>query len=174
MSADRSEKIVLPDFLIAELYKNVLVEAGPFPVAPKSKKQNGAIAYLGKNKRQIAIVVNEHDYSYLSESNLAFLTNILSACSFSLADVAIINAAKTAVNFKLLKGELKASHLLLFDVEPTAAGLPFKVQPFQVQQFDGCSIIYAPSLPALDEPTENGKQLKKQLWVGLKRMFAIA
>src|SRR5437763_825201 len=57
----------------------------------KSVKARPLLKYLGNNKRNILIIVNNDSVPFLEESEVAFLTNILSACRLSMADVAILN-----------------------------------------------------------------------------------
>ncbi len=183
MSAD---KIQLPDFLIADLYKGSLVDIASFtgeqvqleekPVAKVEANvvSNEKISYLGENGRNVVIVVNEPDYVYLKEDDLTFLTNILKACQLNLADIAIVNTAKQEITHTSLKEQLNALKILLFDVEPSAIKLPFIIPAFQVQNYAGCTIMLAPALSALNKPTQDGKLLKTKLWAALKQVFGIS
>lgn len=179
-------KIVLPDFLIAELYKGSLVDLSAFKpkeAAPakevKPLKEANAIAglekirFVGENQKNVTIVVNEPGAVFLMEEDLNFLINILKACHLNLSDIAIINIATQDVKYDSIKQQLKAHNILLFDVEPSAIKLPFLIPPFQLQKFDSCTIMVAPPLPYLNKPTPEGKLLKTKLWMSLKQVFNI-
>jgi hypothetical protein len=181
------EKIQLPDFLIAELYKGSLVELETFEakVIPPVKKEKRAgieekeifkekIKFLGENGKGVIIIVNQPNAVFLKEDELTFLTNILKACQLNLADIAIINNAKQPITYEVLKEQLTASTILLFDVEPSAIKLPFMIPPFQVQKFDGSTVMVSPALPVINQPTADGKLLKTKLWMSLRKVFNIA
>jgi hypothetical protein len=184
MSAD---KIQLPDFLIADFYKSVLVEIDPFTSQPEKLPEEKPVTtvevkvassekpnFLGENGKNVIIVVNQPNSIYLEEDDLAFLTNILKACRLNLADIAIVNTSNNEITYSLIKQQLNASKILLFDVEPSAIKLPFIIPAFQVQNYAGCTIMLAPALSTLNKPTQDGKLLKTKLWVSLKQVFGIS
>lgn len=119
-----SDKILLPDFLIADLYKDCLVDAGTVGMeininratataTTKDETSNKEkIKYLGKNGKNIIVVISEPATDFLAEEELALLTGILKACQFSLSDIAIINIASTAATYANIKDELNALHFL--------------------------------------------------------------
>jgi hypothetical protein len=178
------EKLRLPDFLIADLYKHTLVEVvdqpgesndlatetTPVKVGPGSSDR---VKYLGENSRNVIIIVNQPTAVFLADKDLQFLTNILKACSLTLAEIAIINLANEKVDFTRLKEELGAVHIFLFDVQPTEIKVPFVSPHFQVQKFDGANIIFLPSLSEMNLATDESVQLKRNLWTMLKKVFGI-
>ncbi|MDQ6814335.1 MAG: hypothetical protein M3040_11400 [Bacteroidota bacterium] len=181
------EKIQLPDFLIAELYKASLVDLETFSAKPVisplqeedanllgSSISGEKIKYLGKNGKGIIAIVHQREAVFLKEEDLTFLTNILKACQLSLADIAIINSAGQAIGYEEIKEQFTTSTILLFDVEPSAIKLPFLIPPFQVQKFDDRTFLVAPPLGAINKPTREGKLLKTKLWVSLQKVFNIA
>lgn len=173
------ERIILPDFLIADLYKNSLVDFGNQSTKTVKEKETKnvftknieAIKFLGENGKKIVIAVQHNEEVFLPATDLEFLTNILKACMLNLSDIAIINIAKQPVNFTHLKEEMSASKILLFAVKPSDLQLPFSIPNFQVQSFDGCSIMVSPALAEMNTATKESKDLKTQLWTSLKRMF---
>jgi hypothetical protein len=182
-----SDKMILPDFLIAALYKDSLVDLDNFspslnsPEAKESLLTNagvntllpGKIKYLGENIKNVTIVVNQPDHTYLNKEDHTFLINILKACQLSQADIAIVNVGKEEVTYTALKEQLNALQILLFDVEPSVIKLPFKIPAFQVQNFSGCTILTAPALSALNKQDNQGRILKTKLWNSLKEVFNI-
>ena len=180
------KKIQLPDFLIAELYKGTLVDISttPWETTPAVQAEQPVgieeiaqidekITFLGENQKGVIIIVNQPEAVFLMEDELTFLTNILKACYLNLADIAIINTSKYEVNYENIKTHLKPTTILLFDVEPSAIKLPFMIPAFQIQKFDGCTIMIAPALPLINQSNHNGKLLKTKLWMSLKSVFNI-
>lgn len=180
-----SDKIRLPDFLIADLYKSSLVDPDAFsgskkiladnelPAEAEAASSINKINYFGGNLKNVIIVVKEPNKVHLNKEDLTFLTNILKACQLTTADIAIINIAGQEVTFTAIKEQLGAPQIVLFDVEPSLIKLPFVIPPFQVQNFAGTSIMLAPALSALNKPGIEGRLLKTKLWNGLKQLFNI-
>lgn len=181
--------ISLPGFIIADLYKNSLVIADPIAISnnvlekkvtPVSETANEKITrqwYLGSNKKNIAILVNDPDSLYLNDESLNFLTSILTACQLNLGDVAIVNmypALHTEpVVYSFLKQQLAPLHILIFDIDLLMLQLPFSMPNYQVQQYDGCRFLSAPSLQLMLGNSQEAKLEKSKLWLSLKTIFNI-
>jgi hypothetical protein len=161
----------LPSFLLAELFTDSIVSITE-NIPKQSVKKEIPLPkkiYLGNYEKKIAILVNDADNPYLSDETLSFLTGILNACKLNLAHVALINFHNNPVNFQFLRTKLSAEFLLLFGVTPLQIELPFTMPHYQVQKYDKCSTITAPSLAELSIPA--AKQEKMKLWQSLKKMF---
>jgi hypothetical protein len=172
------EKIQLPGFLIADLYKNSLVITGDEPVAEKKipKAKGQAIDrqwYLGSNLQKITLLVNEKEAVYLQDDSLQFLSNILGACKLNLGDVAIVNYHNDQVDYTSIKEKLSPNYLLLFGVTAQQVQLSFTVPHYQVQKYDGCQFLLAPPLDTMLGNTQEAKLEKSKLWLSLKKMFNI-
>ncbi|MGI8950877.1 MAG: hypothetical protein ACR2FN_04750 [Chitinophagaceae bacterium] len=177
--------IKLPAFIIADLYKNVLISAENFPeinnkiTEPEisATKNNAEILpekfYLGENKKNIIIAVKDNENIFLNDESLHFLNGILAACHFNLADVAIVNFERNNFSFQQLKEMLQLKHIFLFDVSARQIKLPFTIPHYQIQYYDNCTILLAPSLKKLMENSEEIKGEKKKLWSSLKTIFNI-
>jgi hypothetical protein len=169
--------VQLPDFVVAELYKNSLVDLGInspkiMPVAPQEETvdEGNKWKYLGENRKNILIVVDYSGSFYLPDEDLTFLTTMLSACQLSLADVAIVNRNNNAgINYREYLSQLAAKVVFLFGIEPAVFGLPVNFPHFQLQPFSQATFLYS---PALDEIRQDNL-LKSKLWVSLKRLFNI-
>lgn len=174
--------ISLPPTAIAGLYSKSLVETGEtvlkstetesknFESASKQAViSSKGIRYLGDNNKKVLIIVNSPDAVHLPDKELQFLTNMLTACQLSLADVAIVNINNQTLDYKELLKELKSRSALLFDIEPSGLGLPMSFPFFQIQPYAGCSFLYVPALKDLEED----KVQKSKLWVSLRRLFNI-
>ena len=117
------------------------------------------------------MLVNDLDNIYLSEDNLKFLTGILSACKLNLAHIALINFNNNPLNFSNLKKDLQPESLILFGVTALQIELPFTMPDYQVQEYNKCHILTAPSLTELNQQTPTAKTEKAKLWKSLQKMF---
>lgn len=170
--------ISLPGAVIADLYKDKLVQAGPkeetAPVADnKTAAASNNYKFLGNNRQQVTIVVDYAEEAFISDRDLQFLTKMLEACKLNLGDVAIVNHAKKAVDMGLLRQQLNPAYVLLFGVEPVITKLPLNFPQFKEQAFAGASYLYTPALDALNQDSEEGRLLKSKLWVCLKKLFKV-
>jgi hypothetical protein len=182
--------INLPGFVIADLYRNSLIQPEPETEDPDklgqpeknealsspeeaAEKPAEPVAYktLGNNKQQISIVVNCPQDVFVPEADLQFLTKMLGACKLNMADVAIVNHATAPIAIDKLKVQLQPKSLLLFGVEPADIQLPISFPPFKEQPYAGTTYLFTPSLSQLNQETGEAKLLKRKLWDCLKRMF---
>ena len=180
------EKIQLPHFLIADLYKDCIVELESIkeekanvdektlqPIEAQAEVDS-KLKFLGQNEKHITVVVNTNKAAVISESDLSFLANILKACGFNLGHIAIVNKHGQDVQFSFIKEQLAAKYVFLFNVDPTSVNLPFTIPHFQVHNYDDTTILTAPSLSDLNQPTEEGRLLKTKLWMSLKKVFNLS
>ncbi len=172
----------LPAFVLSELFSNSLVYTdekithtiSKENISPSPKKETVTKKiYLGNYEKEIIVLVTDEASTYLSDEVLEFLTGILGACKLNLADIALINFNKNPLDFNYLKKEMKPVYLLLFGVNAIQIQLPFAMPDYQVQQYDNCKIVSAPSLQQLNETTPEIKAEKTKLWKSLQKMFNI-
>lgn len=164
----------LPDFLLADLYKDVLVELkNEEPVKKKEVKTATQQWFLGENKKHVVIVVKDEESVYLRDEWLNFLSAILSACKLNLGDTAIVNYTKTNCVYEELSEKLSPKFLLLFDVTAKEIQLPFTVPHFQVQQYNNCNFLLSPALENMLGNAQEAKLEKSKLWLSLKKMFNV-
>ena len=157
--------ISLPSQLVADLYQNVLIQDNARAV-PASRN----VPFLGKNAKNILIVVDKNDAPFLPDNELSFLTNILSACHLGLMDVAIVNWQKVEPQSPdVLFEEIPGKQVILFGTTPSEFGIPDNVQHYAILNDDAHQFVVAPSLSEI----ENNKEAKKQLWMALKQLFGI-
>ena len=176
----------LPDFVIAKLYKDnlVVVPTSDEPALPcktpaKDREINTMVekpqwTWLGGNKQNISIVVDDADNIFISEKKLQFLSDILSACKFDVNDVAIINIAKTPASFDQITEAAKSRYLLLFGADAKKILLPQPLNLFENKVMKNVSCLNSPSLETLMQPASETKTLKGKLWRALQIMFQIA
>jgi hypothetical protein len=176
----------LPLSVITDLYSKGLIAGGngdliiktaPEAIAtPADEKMEEAIAkpakpkYLGKNNRNILILVDNPDMGFLEETDLGFLTNMLTACKLSLQDVAIVNIAGIDdFSYKKTIADLSSTIVMLLGPTPSALGLPLDFPYFQVQPFSGLTFLSTPVLAEI----KNDQLQKSKLWVCLRRIFNV-
>jgi hypothetical protein len=157
--------IQLTPHLLASLYKDVLIESAAI------KPFEASIPFLGKNSRQILIVVSKENTAFLEEEETVFLTNILGACKLNIDEVAVVNQKNlpdSSACSSLIKF-FKPERVLLFDVDTTSFNLPLQFPHFQIQSIDHCTYLSAPSLKEI----EKEKAFKHKLWLSLKSLFGL-
>lgn len=172
------ENTRLPDFLLADLYKNSLVITEDEPKAERITPQPANLGgerqwYLGSNLRKITLLVSEKDAVYLKDESLNFLSAILGACKLNLGDVAIVNCRNEPVTYSSLKEKLQPGFLLLFGVNARDVELPFTIPHYQVQPYDHCQLLLAPALDTMLGASQEAKLEKSKLWLCLKKMFNV-
>jgi hypothetical protein len=166
-------QIQLTNQQLTSLYADVLIESTTATSVPEFqpvKSEFQQAKYLGKNAKNILLLVNNTEIPYLPDNELSFLTNILSACKLSLADVAIMNLNSLPENeIEAAIQPLEPKHILLFGMEPLSIGLPINFPPFQLQPFNKRIYLCSPTLQEL----EQNKELKLRLWNSLKTLFGL-
>jgi hypothetical protein len=179
--------IQLPDFIIAGLYKNSLVviddkstnnidkiskanKITELPDAGKPDIVKPALQWLGDNKKNITIAVNDPSNVYISDSSLNFLTNILAACKLTIADVAVINIARKGYGYKEITDALQSRYLLLFGIDAQALNIPVSLPHYTIQEKNNCYFLSASSLEMMNQNTGEAKNEKGKLWNCLKNM----
>ena len=178
----------LPDFIIASLYKDSLVIADEKTAIQnktqiKNKTANSGTThtpqnkkwFLGDNKKNIVILVNDNAAVFINEEWLETLTKLLNACKLNVGDVAVINFLQHQITFNDLKQQLQPQYVLMFDVTTKNIELPFTMPHYQLQQHSGCNFITAPAITLSTNNTdETIRNEKKKLWEKLKQLSTFA
>lgn len=163
------DNIQLPAIVLQALFKNSLVSLNSDAVNTTSL-QNTGIAFLGNNTKQISIVVNSDTAIYLPDEELNFLIGILQACKLTMADVALVNIAKSnTINYTTITDELNAQTILLLGVDIAQLQLPLQFPNYQIQKFNNQVYLAAPPLQIIAAD----KAEKTKLWNCLKAIFTI-
>ncbi|MEP7166023.1 MAG: hypothetical protein ABI741_15075 [Ferruginibacter sp.] len=163
------DNIQLPPFLVRELYKNSLVEIDEQQLIPASLEGNNVI-FLGKNQKNILLIVAEENAVYLPDEDLNFLVEILGACKLSLSDTALINVLKNKeVNYRSLLEKFNPRVILFFGIEPVKLEFPLQFPHYQIQEYNKQTYLSVPSLNELAADIDK----KKQLWACLRKLFSI-
>lgn len=187
------DNIKLSTTTISDLYKNTLVNTSNIEnylkndentvssnnnsIQEKNLIQNATISpvekikYLGNNGRHILIAVADADNAFLDDESLSFLINVLSACSVSMADVAVINTHPYSGVQQAAIMELFAPTILIFaGTTPAQYGFPLQIPHYQVQAYHQQQFLVTPTFKAIAADVAQ----KKLLWAALKKIFSIA
>ena len=163
------DNIHLTDFVCQNLFSNHLIgqnEVQETLVKPEQK----VISHLGLNQKNILFLVNNPANKYLEDAEMEMLTNLLTACKLSVADIALVNYAHCApVTYDELIAEFNSEKLLIFGISTSDLKLPFNVPDFQIQKFQHQTYLFNPSMNSI----LNEVHLKKNLWNSLKKLFSI-
>jgi hypothetical protein len=174
-----TEKTQLPDFVIANLYTDLLVLGND--VGTQKYESSTAIAtnnpekqwYLGNNGKKITLLIKEADVAFINDQHLQFLSNILNACKLNLGDIALVNHQNTALVYNELKQKVQPKFIIAFDLQPKEIQLPFTIPNYQVQVHDNCKFLFASSLKTMEGDSQEAKLEKSKLWASLKNMFQL-
>lgn len=161
------DNIKLNPNLLQQLYRNTLVETEKAGIStPIFKKPS--FTFLGKNEKNISIIVSEKDNAFLAEADLDLLVGILTACHLSLADVAIVNCyGNKDLNYQELIVQFSPAIIMLFGVEPENLEFPLHFPNYKLQQHSLITYLSAASLNTLSSDNEQ----KKKLWGCLQQYF---
>jgi hypothetical protein len=160
------DNLQLPGFLHELMFKKNLLD---LKIATDFSKKN-QIDFLGGNEKNIVFLVNDSQSKFLADKELAFLSGLLTACELTMADIALVNFFQNnAINYQELIDKLQSKKILIFDIPATDLGLPFTIPIFQIQNFGEQLYLLSPSLTQI----QTSKELKKQLWECLQKIFKI-
>lgn len=171
-------KAKLPNFLLTDLYKNVLINSTKkeeTTIVEDEKKQpiRNSLEFLGENNKSIVIIVEDNEAVFIGDEKLQLLTNLLQACNLSLADVAIINIANKKLNYASIKEAVPFENLLMMGISIKPFELPLIFSKNKVQQFNNTNLLITENLSKLIGDTAEVKTEKRALWNALKIMFNI-
>ncbi len=163
------DNIHLSNFLCQNLFKNSLMGHGEAEKTPEISNKS-KIQHLGLNNQHILFLVNNKEHKYIADAEMDMLTNLLTACKLSVADIALVNFAHcSGITYEGFISELKSLKILTFGVTTKELNLPFNVPDFQIQKFQNQIYLFNPSM----EQILNDVLLKKNLWNCLKNIFSI-
>lgn len=147
--------------MVAGLYRKSLVELVEIKEAKERKQAPGLpaseIRFLGNNARNVTILVNNKEHTFLPEDQLSFLTKILDACKLNIGDVAIVNT-NNYPDIQSIINSTDPSKIILFGVELNTNNI---------------AAVSSPSIDNLIGEAVQSKALKSKLWGELKQMFGV-
>lgn len=163
------ENFQIPFVLIPELYKNSLVQLEDKQTSTDNIEVEN-IKYLGRNVKNILILVADADAVHLSDASLEFLGQILQACKMNLNDVAIVNQRHHPnAGLQQCMEALQPTLIIDFGSIIKKWNPQYETSLYQVKEVDKCKLITAHPLSEIAAQPE----LKKQLWLSLKAHFKL-
>jgi hypothetical protein len=152
-----------------EVPKETAVPAEPaVQEAPQASLQTAAPAFkfLGNNKRNILILVNDKENEVSDEKGRELLRKIVKSVNLSANDFALLNYANHAdVSFTQLQSYFSSIIVFAFGVSPQHLGLGNHPENTMVTEGE-VKLIFSAELRKLEED-QNGK---KVLWGSLKQL----
>ena len=124
---------------------------------------------LGGNQRNTLFLVTDSQNKFLPDDEMDLLSNLITACKLSMADIALINYFNISLDYRQLTDHFQPKKILMFGISTSDLELPFSIPFFQIQQFQEQSYITAPPLTDFFK----NKDLKKQLWASLQKLFLL-
>ena len=161
------DNIQITPELVVDLYKRSLVDIAITKLNTHTL-QDERRAFWGNNGKNILILVNEKDHVFVSDKELKFLNTILSACSLSVADIALANFFTSPdMCYRTLMDTFSPQKIIFFGIEPSTLSFPLQFPYYQLQKYNHQTYLSAPSLGKIAAEVIQ----KKQLWNCLKTLF---
>ena len=155
--------------LTTELYKNSLVALDTPQIKSNSLKPQ-SLNFLGKNQKQILILVNDNEAVHLNDADTVLLTGILNACKLNFNDIALLNLSQLSeIDLALLKDHFNPNVMIAFDINLNSIGIDQYYDNFVINNLKTITFLNATSLSQIGKNVEE----KKQLWSCLKSIFSI-
>ncbi len=131
--------------------------------APERRRD---FVFLGKNKRNILILVNDEQHEVSTEQGRELLKNLVKAINLTGADFALLNySAYQETSFEELQQYFSSKVLFAFGVRAAQLGLPYEDQNSLIMH-EGIKMIFSSNLDQLSSDMPG----KKVLWSCLKQM----
>lgn len=122
---------------------------------------------LGGNKKNILFIVTDSQNKFLPDEQMDLLSNLITACKLTMADIALINYYNLSFNYLQLSQNFQPEKILMFGIETSALQLPFTIPNFQIQPFQEQLYFRAPPFNQF----LNNTNLKRELWICLQKLF---
>lgn len=159
VNVSESQKIML----VSEPPASALVSL-PLPV--EAPKKSPSFKFLGKNSRNILILVNDPAHEVSDEKGRELLRKIVKSVNLSANDFALLNyAGYTGTSYAQLQQYFSSVLIFVFGVTPEQ--LKMKAYPRNsIVTEEGVRLIFSSELKTLEEDPAG----KKALWASLKQL----
>ncbi|MEO6538679.1 MAG: hypothetical protein ABIT07_11990 [Ferruginibacter sp.] len=162
------DNIQMTPELVVDLYKKSLVDV-VISKLNTHRLKDGRWPFWGNNEKKILIIVNEKNHDVVSDKEFKFLKTILSACSLSVADIALANFFTSPdMVYPTLMDTFSPQKIIFFGIEPSTLGFPLQFPYYQIQKYNDQTYLSVPSLGKIAADITQ----KKQLWNCLKTLFS--
>ncbi len=149
----------IPKIEVPAEKESLAVEKVEMPVAK-------TFSHLGKNQRQILILVNDLDNPVSTEQGRELLRKIVKAIELTANDFALVNYANcNAASYTELSSYFSCKVMFAFGVPPAHLGLTDFSQNTVVKH-ESAYLIFSSDLHTLDSDPQG----KKTLWSSLKQL----
>ncbi|MET1057004.1 MAG: hypothetical protein ABWY16_16960 [Pedobacter sp.] len=149
---------------------SVPVSAPVIPVAPMpviAPASEIVFKYLGKNQKNVLILVNDGENDVSSEGGRELLRNLVKAMQLTANDFALLNYfSYSHVQFEELSRFFSSKLVLGFGVSPAQLGLPDQPQ-HSVGSHGNTQLVFTGRLDLLARDQDG----KKKLWSSLKQFI---
>jgi len=161
----------LSDIQLSENTRRILFKRNLVETSPSIKSHNDydrhKIKSLGGNEKNILFLVKDSENTFLGDEEMNLLSNLITACKLTMADIALVNNANATMNYQQLSDQFQSKKILMFGIGTSELELPFSIPDFQIQAFREELYLTAPPLKQL----LTNKDLKKELWICLQKLF---
>jgi hypothetical protein len=165
------DNINISPYLVKELYGDFLINDSVMLAENKEVgTEENVIKFLGKNEKNILVVVAEKDHVFLTEEELAFLMNVLNACAVTIQDSALVNcSSRDEKMYDKLMLQFTPEYIIFAGAKPSSLGFPIEINNYRVQKYNNVNYLCSPALQKISADKEE----KKLLWNALKTLFSI-
>lgn len=138
----------------------------PVPKVMEEPREVPSFKFLGKNNRNILILVNDREHEVSDEKGRELLRKIVKSVNLSANDFALLNYANyTGTSYAQLQQHFSSVLIFVFGVTPEQ--LKMKAYPQnRIVMEENVRLIFSSELKSLEEDP-NGK---KVLWASLKQL----
>lgn len=159
-----TETIAIPLLAAQEVISNLSSPLANQTIETATTIPQKEFTYLGKNKRNVLILVNDSLNEVSTPDGNALLRNLCKAINLTAADFALVNYANYPnASYQDLSKYFKSTIILAFGVSPTHLGLA-SLTANQLHILAQAKLIFTTNLNDLAKNLDH----KKQLWETLK------
>ncbi|WP_247233216.1 hypothetical protein [Telluribacter sp. SYSU D00476] len=164
---EETPQVVVPQ-VVAPVEKKEPVAAPPRPVAPPPPVVP-AVPFPAL-KHKVLVLVDEPTQPDLLPSEYILLSNILKAVGHSIDEADIVNLSYVpATDARSVFADKLTNHFITFGVPLIKLQLDLLLPPYTPKQVEGIWFLLADPLAVI----EADRNLKKQLWLALQKIFAV-
>jgi hypothetical protein len=130
--------------------------------------------FLGQNQQALfCFLVSYPDNEFIPEPQLAFIQKILTACKYSLDDIAIINTGRKQVEINKLVKQFDPRIIFLWGTGLDVTGIDQELPDMTITTWQNISIVPVEKTGMMLNENPEGIALKRDLWICLKKLFKL-
>jgi DNA polymerase III psi subunit len=169
----RGEEILSTDEVIVSENQSVITVSEPevspvisLPLPVETPQESPSFKFLGKNSRNILILVNDPEHEVSDEKGRELLRKIVKSVNLSANDFALLNyAGYIGTSYAQLQQHFSSVLIFVFGVTPEQLKMKAYPQNSIVLE-EGVRLIFSSELKTLEEDPAG----KKVLWASLKQL----